>query len=391
MIVGGSLAGLRAAETLRREGYEGAVTVLGEEPVAPYDRPPLSKQVLTGKVGAGEVALRVEDGLEVTWRLGVRAAGLDLAGRRVLLEGGDALGWAGLVIATGAQVRRLPGTDGVAGVHVLRTLDESLALRAELEREPRVAVIGGGFIGSEVASSCAALGLEVTVIDAVEVPLARAVGEEMGRACGLLHDDAGTRQILGVGVDGLVGGARVEGVRLADGRVVPADVVVVGIGVAPATGWLEGSGLDLGNGVHCDAWCRAMAGGVPVPGVVAAGDIARWEHPGWGESVRIEHWTNAVEQAEAAARALLRGDEAPPYAPTPYFWSDQYGKKIQFVGHTRPGDEVQVVDGSIADRRFVAVYGRQGKMVAALGMSRPAKVVRLQQEIAAGAPFPPGA
>lgn len=389
MIVGGSLAGLRAAETLRREGYDGTLTVLGEETVAPYDRPPLSKQLLTGKVDAEGVALRIPDDLDVTWRLGVRAAGLDLGGRRVLLEGGGDIGWDGLVIATGAQVRRLPGTDGVEGVHVLRTLDDGLALRADLERSPRVAVIGGGFIGSEVASSCAALGLEVTVIDAVEVPLARAVGEEMGRACGLLHDDAGTRQILGVGVDGLVGGPRVEGVRLADGRVVPADTVIVGIGVTPATGWLEGSRLDLGDGVRCDAWCRATAGGVAVPGVVAAGDLARWEHPGWGESVRIEHWTNAVEQAEAAARSLLRGEGAAPYAPTPYFWSDQYGKKIQFVGHTRPGDEVRVVDGSVADRRFVAVYGRGGKMVAALGMSRPAKVIRFQQEIAAGGAFPP--
>jgi len=389
VVVGASLAGLRAAEALRRGGYQGSLTVIGDEPVPPYDRPPLSKQLLTGKVGAEQTTLRMDEGLDIDWRLGRRAEALDLEGHRVVLEGGDRVEWSGLVIATGARARHLPGTEHLAGVHVLRTLDDAVALRDDLEGHPRVAVIGGGFIGSEVASSCRALGLEVTVIDTVEVPLARAVGDEMGRLCAQLHLDNGTHLRTGVAVDGLVGAERVEGVRLPGGEVIPADVVVVGIGVVPNVEWLESSGIDLDNGVRCDQWCRVTANGVPVPGVVAAGDVAHWEHRGWATTVRIEHWTNAVEQAEAAANTLLRGEAADPYTPTPYFWSDQYGKKIQFVGHTQPGDEVVVVDGDVGERRFVACYGRHGRLVGALGMSRPAKVMQYQREIAAGAPYPP--
>jgi 3-phenylpropionate/trans-cinnamate dioxygenase ferredoxin reductase subunit len=365
------------------------LTVIGDESVPPYDRPPLSKQLLTGKVGPDQVALRMEEGLDLQWRLGRRAVGLDLDARTLSLDDGESIEWSGLVIATGARVRRLPGAPNLEGVHVLRTLDDALALRADLEGNPRVAVIGGGFIGSEVASSCRTLGLEVTVVDTVEVPLARAVGEEMGRVCAALHTDNGAELRTGVAVEGLAGSDRVEGVRLAGGEVIPADVVVVGIGVVPNVEWLEGSGVDVDNGVRCDPWCRVTSKGTPIPRVVAAGDIAHWRHPGWGTTVRIEHWTNAVEQAEAAAHGLLRGEAADPYAPTPYFWSDQYGKKIQFVGHTRPGDEVVVVDGDVGERKFVACFGRQGRMVGALGMSRPAKLMHYQREIAAGAAFPP--
>jgi 3-phenylpropionate/trans-cinnamate dioxygenase ferredoxin reductase subunit len=389
VVVGGSLAGLRAAEALRRGGHDGPLTVVGEEAVAPYDRPPLSKQVLTGKATTDSVALRREEGLDIEWRLGCRATALDLERRRLALDDGEDLAWSALVIATGARVRYLPGTGDLQGIHVLRTLDDAIALRADLQGNPRVAVIGGGFIGSEVASSCRTLGLDVTVVDTVEVPLARALGDEMGRVAALLHHDNGTVLLTQVAVQEVVGTGRVEGLRLTGGRVVPADVVVVGIGVTPVVDWLEGSGVDLGNGVHCDKWCRVTAGGVPVPGVVAAGDVAHWEHPGWAAPARVEHWTNAVEQGEAAAHTLLHGQAAKPYAPTPYFWSDQYGKKIQFVGQTLPGDEVMVVDGSIEARRFVALYGRHGRMVGALGMSRPARVMHYQREIAAGAVYPP--
>jgi NADPH-dependent 2,4-dienoyl-CoA reductase/sulfur reductase-like enzyme len=178
-------------------------------------------------------------------------------------------------------------------------------------------------------------------------------------------------------------------VRLAGGTVIPADVVVVGIGVTPTTGWLEGSGLDLADGVVCDERLRALSGGRPRPDIVAVGDVARWTHPGYGETVRIEHWTNAADQGEAAARTLLEGDGAPPYAPTPYFWSDQHGAKLQFVGATRPGDTVTVIEGDPAEDRFVAAYGRNGRLVAALGVRRPARVMALQRLIASGSPFPP--
>ena len=392
VVVGASLAGLRAGEAVRRAGHEGELTIVGAEVHPPYDRPPLSKQVLTGAVEPEATALPGGDNLGAEWLLGRAATGLDPFRRRLDI-GGDTLAYDGLVIATGAPPRRLPGLPDLAGIHVLRTLDDAIALRAELVRSPRVAVIGAGFIGSEVASSCRALGVEVTVIEALPVPLARAIGEEMGTACAGLHRAGGATLLTGTPVAGLVGTAqgRVEGVRLASGAVVPADVVVIGVGVAPTVGWLEASGLDLDNGVRCDRWCRALAGGRPLPDVVAAGDVARWEHPGWDEVVRVEHWTNAVEQGEAAGMALVRGQEAAPFSPVPYFWSDQYKVKIQFVGRTAPGDSVTVVEGSVAERRFVAAYGRGGCLVGALSFNRPARIMAYRRMIAEGAPYPPHA
>jgi NADPH-dependent 2,4-dienoyl-CoA reductase/sulfur reductase-like enzyme len=251
-------------------------------------------------------------------------------------------------------------------------------------------VVGAGFIGSEVAATCHGLGVDVTVIEALPVPLVRAIGEEMGQVCASLHTDHGVRLRLGVGVSGLEGqGGRVEGVRMADGTLVPADVVVIGIGVAPTTDWLASSGLDLADGVVCDQWCRARSGGAAVPWIVAAGDVARWRHPGYGVDLRVEHWTNAIEQGEAAANALLRGEKAEPFAPVPYFWSDQYETKIQFVGRTEPGDQVQVMEGSVEDRRFVAGFGRDGRLVAALGFSSPRALMKYRMLLAEGAPFPP--
>jgi NADPH-dependent 2,4-dienoyl-CoA reductase/sulfur reductase-like enzyme len=283
-------------------------------------------------------------------------------------------------------------------VHYLRTIDDALALRDDLAGARRLAVIGAGFIGLEVASSAHQLGLGVTVIEALPIPLERAIGAEMGLAIAELHRRQGVDVRLGTGVEGLVHSgsaeganspARPSGVKLADGTTVPADVVVVGIGVSPATGWLEGSGVDLADGVVCDERMRVLAGGRPRSDIVAAGDVARWAHPRHEDRVRIEHWTNAVDQAEAAALTLIDGDGAPPYAPIPYFWSDQHGIKIQFVGETRPGDEVTVLEGDPVDDRFVAAYGRGGRLVAAIGMRRPARVMALQRLIASGAAFPP--
>lgn len=390
VVVGASLAGLSALEALRGADYGGELVAVGAEACLPYDRPPLSKQVLQGAWEPEQANLRDAahyDPLEIDWRLGRRAASLDLDRRAVELDDGEPLAFDGLVIATGATPRtladssgtpRAPGTPPLAGVFVLRTLEDCLALRKELEGGPRVCVVGGGFIGSEVAASCRARGLEVTVLEALPAPLARAFPAEMGAACAALHQDHGVDLRTSVGVEGLDGSGRVEEVRLAGGGSVAADVVVVGVGVVPATGWLESSGLELRNGVVCDETCATAA-----PGVVAAGDIARWPNRLFGEEMRVEHWSNAVEQGAAAAKRLLTSDEAAePFAPVPYFWSDQYDTKIQFLGRAAPDDAVAVVDGSLEDGRFVALFGRAGRLVGALAFNRPRQLMAYRRLIA---------
>jgi NADPH-dependent 2,4-dienoyl-CoA reductase/sulfur reductase-like enzyme len=268
-------------------------------------------------------------------------------------------------------------------------MDDALALRDDLRGASQAAVIGAGFIGLEVAASARQLGASVTVVEVLPVPLELAIGAQMGALMAELHRRHDVDLRLGVGVEAVVGARRAEGLRLTDGTVVPAEVVVVGIGVTPTTAWLDRSGIDLSDGVLCDERLHVLVNGRPHPDIVAAGDIARWLHPGLGRHLRIEHWTNATEQGEAAARVLLEGDAAPAYAPTPYFWSDQFGLKLQFVGEARPDDAVAVIDGDPAQDRFVAAYGRDGRLVAALGMRRPARVMALQGLIAAGAAFPP--
>ena len=390
VIVGASLAGLRAAEGLRHHGHEGPITIVGAEAHLPYDRPPLSKQVLTGKTDAGGTALALPENLDVEWVLGAPATGLDLEHRRVRLVGGD-LPYDGLVIATGAAPRALKGAPAGPGVHYLRTIDDSIQLRADLERSEALVVIGAGFIGLEVASSAQELGVPTVVLEALPVPLERALGATMGRAVMEWHRSKGTDIRAGVGVDELVirYDGRPEAVRLSDGHVVPADDVVVGIGVSPVTDWLAGSGVDLSDGVRCDSRLRVLAGGHPVPGVVAAGDVARWDHPGYPETVRVEHWTNATEAGEAASRTLLLGDQAEEYDPIPYFWSDQHGVKLQFVGLALPGDDTTLMEGSFEEDRLLVAYGRQGRLVGALGMRRPARVMALQRMIAEGGNYPP--
>jgi 3-phenylpropionate/trans-cinnamate dioxygenase ferredoxin reductase subunit len=381
VIVGGSLAGARAAETLREEGFDGSIRVVGEESRRPYDRPPLSKQVLTGEWDADRATIPVAvDGLDVEWVLGRSAVGVDVAARRLGLDGGEQLPFDGLVIATGARPRRLPGTEGLAGVHVLRTLDDSLRLRADLDATPnRVVVIGAGFIGAEVAATCRERGLPVTMIEALPVPLVRALGEEMGAACADIHRDHDVDLRLGVGVSRLRGSDRVEAVELDDGSVIEAEVVVVGIGVVPNTEWLADSGLTIGDGVICDETCLAA------PGIVAAGDVARWPNRRFGVDMRVEHWDNALDQGAAAARRLLASDEtAEPYAPVPWFWSDQYDRKIQLAGRPGADDEVRVVAGSVEERRFVAFYGRAGRLVGVLGMNRPRHVMQYRMKIEEG-------
>lgn len=384
-VIGASLAGLRAVETLRQRGFDGRIALVGAEPHPPYDRPPLSKEVLQGTLEPEATPLRPDDKLaelELDLRLGCRAVALDPKAREVTLDTGERLAWDGLLIATGGSPRSLPGPPPPGGVHLLRTLDDALAIRSELERGPRVAVVGAGFIGGEVAASCRKRGLDVTVIEALDVPLERSIGAEMGRACAALHVDHGVALRCGTGVAGFEGSDHVTAVRLADGHRVPADLVVVGIGVCPETGWLASSGLELDDGVVCDATCATRA-----PGVVAAGDVARFQNPLFGESMRVEHWTNAVEQGVAAAGRLLDGESAPPFAPVPFFWSDQYDVKIQFAGRVRPGDAVRVVHGSVEEHRFVAVYGRDGRLTGVLGFNQPRRVIAYRRMLRERASF----
>lgn len=376
-VVGASLAGVRAAETLRGEGHRGPIVVLGAESHQPYDRPPLSKQFLAGTWDRDRVALRPPeklDALGLDLRLGRRATGLDLDGRALQVDDGSEVSFDGLVIATGAHPRVMPGAEGVAGVQLLRTLDDCRALKeATADPSTRLVVVGAGFIGAEVAATCHGRGLDVTVLEALPVPLARALGEQMGAACAALHERNGVQLRTGTGVAGLrIDGdePRVTGVELADGSVVDADVVVVGIGVEPTTDWLEDSGLEIRNGVVADATLHVA------DNVVAAGDVARWHDEDQGGDIRVEHWTNAAEQGVHAARSLLAGRKAAmPYRPVPYFWSDQYDVKIQVLGLPAADDEVVVVDGSLEEGRFVAVYGRDGKLTGALGFGRPRQLM----------------
>jgi NADPH-dependent 2,4-dienoyl-CoA reductase/sulfur reductase-like enzyme len=394
VIVGASLAGLRAAESLRLHGHDGPIVIVGDERHLPYDRPPLSKQVLTGRITAEATALPIPADLGAEWVLGTAAVGVDLGRRRVKLAGGDDLAWDGLVIATGAHPRHLPWAPPGPGIHYLRTLDDAVALRADLTASQGLVVIGAGFIGLEVATSAAALGVPTVVLEALLVPLERALGPEVGRAVMDWHRAKGVDLRTGVAVRSLAGvgaaapGGRPRAVILADGTAIEADTVVVGIGVAPATGWLEGSGIDLADGVRCDSSLRALSGGRPLPEVVAAGDVARWDHPDYGEAVRVEHWTNATEAGEAAALTLL-GKGPGPFTPVPYFWSDQHGVKLQFVGRAAAGDDTLLLEGSFAEDRLLLAYGRAGRLVGALGVRRPARVMALQRMIGEGSAFPP--
>ena len=383
-MVGASLAGLSAARSLRKQGYDGRLMVIGDEPHRPYDRPPLSKEFLAGTVGEADLLLEADgEDLRAEWLLGARAVALQVDGaeRVLLLDDGREVRADGVVLATGAAARNLPGTDGLAGVHTLRTLDDARALRDELALGGRLVVIGGGFIGAEVASTAYALGLDVTVIEAAPTPLAGPLGETMGGIVSALHEAHGVRLLCGAGVKGLSGEDRVDAVLLEDGRTVPADIVVVGVGARPCVEWLEGSGVELDNGVKCGA-----DGRTGVAGVVAVGDCASWYDPRAGFHRRVEHWTGARERPDAAVAALLSWGAAEPGVPRPpYFWSDQYGVKIQFAGHAAGADSVTVEEGATGDRSFLAVYRCAGQPVAVLAMNQPRLFMRWRKQLAATA------
>lgn len=395
VIVGASLAGARAAHSVRAAGHDGSLTLIGAEPHLPYDRPPLSKEFLTGDQHPDSLALDPDgayDDLDTEVMLSTHAVGLDTDARTVAIApaaGGntETVPFDGLVIATGAAARSLPGTEGIRGVHTLRTLDDSTAIREGLRAGARVAVVGGGFIGSEVAASAKARGCDVTVIESAPAPLVRGLGAEMGTQVGALHHQNSVDLRLGVGVDGVLGTDRVEAVGLADGSRIEADLVVVGIGVVPNTAWLEGSGLQIDNGVVCDATLCCGP-----PGIYAVGDVARapngWLAPWQGSSPsRVEHWTAAVEHGMAVGRNLVAPDEAAPYHSVPFVWSDQYDARIQVAGHPDARDHVEVLVGSVEDdpdsgRAFLAGYRRDGRLSAVMALNAIRPFVRFRRLLA---------
>lgn len=331
VVVGASVAGVTAVETLRRKGFEGALTLIGDEMHLPYDRPPLSKQVLTGALEADRVIVRDHaalDDLHVDRKLGSRAVALDMNHRAVELADGQHVLFDGLIIATGITPRYLPVGHELAGVHVLRTIEDALTLRTQLRPGRRLVVIGAGFLGCEVAAVARDAGLHVAIVDPLPAPMLRQLGMDIGLHAAELHRQRGVDLRCGVAVHRLLGDAAVTGVELETGTVLDADVVLVAIGSTPATDWLTGSGLTIDNGVVCDATCRAA------PGIYAAGDVARWWHDTVGAYVRVEHRMNATEQAIAAATNLLGADA--PFTPVPYFWTDQYDVKIQAYGNFPP-------------------------------------------------------
>ena len=303
---------------------------------------------------------------------------MNLDSKTVSISSGTDLKYDGLIIATGARCRTLPGAEKLEGVYTLRGLDDALAIRAAFDSKPnRVVVVGAGFIGAEVAATARDRGLEVSMIEVAPVPFERVLGAEMGEVLADVHRDHGVEVITGIGVDSLKGNSKVEKVVLTDGREIEADVVVIGIGVIPNTEWLEGSGLEIDNGVLCDETCLAA------PNVVAAGDVARWPNRLFDEVMRVEHWDNAVEQGMYAARRLLAGEsQIDPYTPTPWFWTDQFDRKIQLAGRTRPDDEIKIITGSTEERRFATIYGREDRLVGILGFNRPRHVMQYKQMIA---------
>jgi 3-phenylpropionate/trans-cinnamate dioxygenase ferredoxin reductase subunit len=381
VVVGAGLAGLRTVEHLRRLGHDGPLTLIGSETHLPYDRPPLSKEVLRGERPV--VYLREEstyDDLDLDVHLGTEALAVDADRRAVQLVGDEVVSFDALVIATGAIPRTLPGSERLRGVHTLRTLEDCAALHDDLVQAGDVAVVGGGFIGCEVAASARTLGADVTIIEALPQLLIRALGDEVGGEVAALHRRNGVHIRRGAAVQVIEGADRVERVVLADGSVIPAATVVVGLGVRPATEWLEGSGIAVDNGILCDQWCQTS-----VPGIFAVGDAARWFNGPTGRHERVEHWTNAVEQAEVVAHNVLAAAaDRRAYAPVPYFWSDQYDVKIQALGFPSPGDDVQLHTVSPANRPL-ALYSHDGQFTAVVGFSAPGTVMKLRPLLADGA------
>jgi NADPH-dependent 2,4-dienoyl-CoA reductase/sulfur reductase-like enzyme len=379
VVVGGGAAGVAAVEELRASGFGGSLTLVCGEPDLPYDRPPLSKQVLMGTWEPGRTRFREAAhyaGLDVRL-VHATARSLDAGGRAVSLGDGSALGYDGLVIATGVRPRVLRSGHDLAGVFVLRGLADVAALRSAFAASSHVVIVGAGFLGMEVAAAARGQGLDVTVVDPLHEPMIRQVGPVVGAAVAGLHRAQGVEVRTGVGVSKLTGDAgAVTGVALDDGSVLPASCVLVAIGAVPETEWLAGSGLSLDNGVDCDAFLRAA------PGVYAAGDVASWDSPRYRRRMRIEHRMNATEMGTCAARNLLAeagGGDGEAFDPLPYFWSDQYKTKIQVHGHLTPDATMSVEEGSVEAGKFVAVFRHDGEPAAVLGWSSASKMPGYRQ------------
>jgi len=355
VVVGGGLAGLRAAQELREKGYYGELTIVGEEQHNPYNRPPLSKQILAGEMDPGDCEFSSDD-VDATWRLGEAATGLDTSERKVSL-GDDQISYDGLVIATGRRAREWPDPPQLDGFHTLRTLDDCVKLRDALESGPRVAIVGAGFIGCEVAATMRKRGIEqVTLIDVAAQPMP-ALGAEVGERAAKLHREHGVELFLEAKVDSFAGADHVEAVCLEDGTRIDADLVLIALGSLPNSGWLEHTGLELHHGsVLCDAYCFAVG----TDDIVAAGDIAAWPHPHADGPIWVEHWSNAAEMARAAVKNLLADpEERTPFAPVPTFWSDQYDTSIKSVGLFERATDVTVVEED-RDERKVIIEGHRG-------------------------------
>jgi NADPH-dependent 2,4-dienoyl-CoA reductase/sulfur reductase-like enzyme len=398
VIVGASLAGLQAAESLRQDGFKGRLTLVGDEPHRPYDRPPLSKQVLLGVASHDSTALPQDPNLDAEWRLGTAAVGLDLAGKRVRLAGGDELGFDRLLIATGTRARPWPNPSEAAleGVVTLRGRDDTAQLRAQLAVGPsRVLVIGAGFTGSEITSVCRELGLAVTVTERAATPLAGALGGAIGAVAARLQREHGVDLRCGVSVTSLEGddAGHVRRAHLDDGTTLDVDVVVAALGAQRNTEWLRDSGLGAGpGGIACDAGCRVFdMYGIVTDDIFAAGDVARSPHPLFGfEFLALEHWSNAVEQARVAAHNMLHSEsQRRPYLHVPTFWSFQFGVGIKSVGVPSFGEEVVIVQGSTDELRFVAAYGHHGRTVAAVSFDQGKWLEFYVDQIETAAPFPP--
>lgn len=365
VIVGGGLAGAKGAEALREEGYDGPIVLIGAEDELPYERPPLSKEYLRGEADREDPRVHGAgwyDDHDVELRLGTRVEDIDLAARELVLAGGERLAWERLLLATGAEPRRLPLPGGeLAGVHYLRDLQDSDALREAIKGGGRVAVIGAGWIGSEVAASARQLGAEVTVLEAASLPLERVLGSRASEFFADVHRSHGVDLRLGVGVERFVGDGAVQAVELADGERVECDLVVVGVGVAPRTELAERAGLAIDNGIAVGANLETSA-----PGVFAAGDVANAEHPFYGHPLRVEHWANALHQPETAARSML-GKPA-SYDRLPFFFSDQYDVGMEYAGFAASFDEV-VLRGDPGEGEFIAFWLADGRVLAGMNVN----------------------
>jgi 3-phenylpropionate/trans-cinnamate dioxygenase ferredoxin reductase subunit len=377
LIVGGGLAAVRTAEQLRRAEYTGTVTIISDETHLPYDRPPLSKDVLRGEVD--DVTLKPQqfyDDNDITLRLGSAVTTVDTDAKSVTLADGSTLDYDDLIIATGLVPRRIPSFPDLAGIRVLRTFDESLALREHAGSTKRAVVVGAGFIGCEVAASLRGLGVDVVLVEPQPAPLASVLGEQIGSLIARLHREEGVDVRIGIGVTEVVGDTHVEKVVLTDGSEVATDLVVVGIGSRPNTDWLEGTGIDVDNGIICD-----NVGQTTAPHVWALGDVASWQDV-TGHQARVEHWSNVTEQARVLVPVIL-GQEPPEVIVVPYFWSDQYDVKIQCLGEPEADDIVHIVEDD--GRKFLAYYERDGVFVGVVGGGMPGKVMKARSKIASGA------